>query len=168
MPALPAVPKTLKVAAIWSDGINTDIVTRWYMQYTGSAPSSTQLNSMCGAMADDIATHFDYATIDALARARDRPYERYRGGGRRPRRPRRHQHERTEPDRRRAGDLLRDRPALQGRSPAWLLAIRQLGRALEPSALGGDVPRERADEHRSSLRRPGGRGVVGWRHAAAR
>jgi len=70
MPALPAVPKTLKVAAIWSDGINTDIVTRWYMQYTGSAPSSTQLNSMCGAMADDIATHFDYATVDALTLGR--------------------------------------------------------------------------------------------------
>jgi hypothetical protein len=70
MPALPDVAKVVKIAAIWSDGVNTDIVTRWYEQYTGSAPSSTQLNSFCSDVHADIQGDFSYATSDALTLGR--------------------------------------------------------------------------------------------------
>ena len=66
MPALPDVPKTIKVAAIWSDGVNTDIVTRWYETYTGSAPSSSQLTTFCGDVHTAIATNLGYATSEVL------------------------------------------------------------------------------------------------------
>lgn len=50
MPALPDVAKVLKVAMIWSDGVNTDIVTRFYISYGGSAPSSAELDTFCDSV----------------------------------------------------------------------------------------------------------------------
>ncbi len=61
MPALPDVAKVLKVAVIWSDGINTDIVTRFYLQYTGAAPSAAELNTFCIAVKDQVVTNFNFA-----------------------------------------------------------------------------------------------------------
>lgn len=49
MPPLPDVPGVVKLAFIFSDGINTDIVSRFYVSYAGSAPSSGQLNTFCTA-----------------------------------------------------------------------------------------------------------------------
>ncbi len=48
MPALPVVPKVIKTAFIFSDGVNTDIVSRVYLQYSGTPPSSTELNTFAG------------------------------------------------------------------------------------------------------------------------
>lgn len=70
MPALPNVAKCLKIAAIWSNGINTDIVTRWYMTYTGSAASAPELNTFCGSVATSIDDDFGYATSDTLTLGR--------------------------------------------------------------------------------------------------
>jgi hypothetical protein len=47
MPPLPSIAKVLKVAFTWTDGVNTDIVTRFYISYSGSAPSPADLNNFC-------------------------------------------------------------------------------------------------------------------------
>lgn len=70
MPALPDVAKVVKIAAIWSDGINTDIVTRWYEQYTGAAPSAAALNDFCAAVAGGLNSDFAYATSEVLTLGR--------------------------------------------------------------------------------------------------
>jgi hypothetical protein len=44
VPALPVVPKVIKTAFIFSDGINTDIVSRVYLEYSGSPPTSSDLS----------------------------------------------------------------------------------------------------------------------------
>jgi len=44
MPPLPDVAKVVKVACIFSDGVNTDIVSRFYLSYSGSAGSAAALN----------------------------------------------------------------------------------------------------------------------------
>jgi hypothetical protein len=56
MPALPDVDKVLKVALIWSDGINTDIVTRFYIRYSGSAPGASDLATMAGSLYSEAAS----------------------------------------------------------------------------------------------------------------
>ena len=60
------MPKVLKVAAIWSDGENTDIVTRWYTQYAGAAPSSDELNTFCSGVKDLISANLNYAVNEAI------------------------------------------------------------------------------------------------------
>lgn len=45
MAALPNVSKVVKVALVMEDGINTDIVTRFYIRYSGSAPSPADLDT---------------------------------------------------------------------------------------------------------------------------
>lgn len=47
MPALPSVPKVLKVACIFADDVNTDIVSRFYIAYGGAAPGAPELNTFC-------------------------------------------------------------------------------------------------------------------------
>ena len=43
------MPKVVKLAFIFSDGINTDIVSRMYIGYAGSAPDAAALNGFCTA-----------------------------------------------------------------------------------------------------------------------
>nr|CRY97188.1 hypothetical protein [uncultured prokaryote] len=43
MPALPDVPKVLKVDFKFTYGSDTDVLTRQYWEYTGTAPTSTEL-----------------------------------------------------------------------------------------------------------------------------
>lgn len=50
MPPLANVPKVIKVALVASDEINTDIVTRFYIRYTGSAPSAADLDTFADAI----------------------------------------------------------------------------------------------------------------------
>jgi hypothetical protein len=50
MPPLPNVPKVVKCAVVLTDSINTDIVTRFYMRYTGSAPSAADLDAFATAV----------------------------------------------------------------------------------------------------------------------
>lgn len=45
MPPLPNVPKVVKVALRFTDGINVDIITRFYIQYSGTAPGNTDLDT---------------------------------------------------------------------------------------------------------------------------
>jgi hypothetical protein len=57
MPALPDVAKVIKVALVFSDGLNDDIVTRFYLQYSGTAPGATELNTFCSDVDGQFAAH---------------------------------------------------------------------------------------------------------------
>jgi hypothetical protein len=61
MPALPSVPSTIRVALSGTDSGNSDVATRFYMTYTGSAPSVAQLDTWCTAIGTawntDMASH---------------------------------------------------------------------------------------------------------------
>jgi hypothetical protein len=50
MPALPAVPKVIRVALIHSYGEDNDVVTRFFVSYSGTAPTAAQLNTYAAAM----------------------------------------------------------------------------------------------------------------------
>lgn len=50
MPPLPNVPKVIKCALRFSDGVNTDVITRFYLRYSGSAPSSLELTEYAGTI----------------------------------------------------------------------------------------------------------------------
>ena len=69
MAPLPDVAKVVKVALVWSDGINTDIVTRFYLRYSGAAPAPADLDAFGGAVhtawTSNLAgaTHEDYNLI---------------------------------------------------------------------------------------------------------
>jgi hypothetical protein len=52
VPPLPAVAKVIKTDLIWSDEVNTDIVTRFFAEYSGSAPSDADLDGWCASLAD--------------------------------------------------------------------------------------------------------------------
>lgn len=43
----------IKLAFIFSDGVNTDIVSRFYLHYAGAAPDAAALNASCALWADD-------------------------------------------------------------------------------------------------------------------
>lgn len=51
MPPLPAAAKVVRVALVGERGGDSDVVTRHYIQYSGSAPTAAQLNTFCGAVA---------------------------------------------------------------------------------------------------------------------
>lgn len=70
MPALPAVPKVLKVACIFSDGSNTDIVSRFYLQYSGTAPSAAELNTFCSDVKTAAASTLLHAVNQAYTLGR--------------------------------------------------------------------------------------------------
>ena len=55
MAPLPDVPKVVKVAVILSDSINTDIVTRFYLRYSGSAPDSAALDTFAATVKSEWA-----------------------------------------------------------------------------------------------------------------
>lgn len=57
MPALPNVSKVIKCALRFTDGINTDIITRFYLRYSGSAPNSTELSDWATAVREAFATN---------------------------------------------------------------------------------------------------------------
>jgi hypothetical protein len=56
MPPLPDVPKVIKTALIFTDGINVDIVTRFYLEYSGAAPGSDDLDTYAQAVKDEFET----------------------------------------------------------------------------------------------------------------
>lgn len=56
------MPGVVKLAFIFSDGINTDIVSRFYVSYAGAAPSAGQLNTFCS----DAHGHFVASCIADL------------------------------------------------------------------------------------------------------
>lgn len=70
MPALPVVPKVIKAAFIFSDGVNTDIVSRFYIQYAGSAPSAPELNTQCTQWDTDWGATLAHATNEAYVLGR--------------------------------------------------------------------------------------------------
>lgn len=47
MPPLPAVPKVLRVTQRMQFGSDLDLLSRCFLQYSGSAPSPTQLDDFC-------------------------------------------------------------------------------------------------------------------------
>lgn len=49
MAVLPNVAKTVRVAMIHSYGSDTDVVTRFFIRYSGTAPSSAQLDTFCAS-----------------------------------------------------------------------------------------------------------------------
>lgn len=51
MPPLPDVPSTLRVAISGSDAGNVDVATRFYIFYSGTAPTVTQLDAFCTSVA---------------------------------------------------------------------------------------------------------------------
>lgn len=50
MPALPNVAAVLRVQLQGHVGIDADWITRFYLSYTGTAPTSAQLNSLAGVI----------------------------------------------------------------------------------------------------------------------
>jgi len=67
MPALPSVPKGLKVVVHFDDHVNLNIISRMFMQYTGSAPDNAALDTFCHSLYDDWVTSMiglSGATID--------------------------------------------------------------------------------------------------------
>jgi hypothetical protein len=50
MAILPNVSKVLRVSMIHLYGSDTDVVTRFFYRYTGTAPSPTDLNTFCAAV----------------------------------------------------------------------------------------------------------------------
>jgi hypothetical protein len=50
MPALPPVPKVLRVVAKISDGSDLNTINRFFFQYDGGAPTAAQLLTLAGAM----------------------------------------------------------------------------------------------------------------------
>lgn len=70
MPALPSVPKVVKVACIFADDVNTDIVTRFYIQYGGSAPDSAALNAFCDAIQGSFGATLAHAMNQAFTLGR--------------------------------------------------------------------------------------------------
>lgn len=70
MPALPDVAKVVKVALIWSDGQNTDIVTRFYIRYSGSAGTAEALSSFCTDVKGAWDTQFTASTNEAITLGR--------------------------------------------------------------------------------------------------
>lgn len=56
MPALPVVPKTLRVALQFASSLESQpIVTRFFTTYTGSAPAVADLDTFCGAVGSAVA-----------------------------------------------------------------------------------------------------------------
>lgn len=62
MAPLPSVAKVLKIALIWTDGVNDDIVSRFFVRYSGVAPTGANL----ATFGVDIGTAYD-AHLAALA-----------------------------------------------------------------------------------------------------
>jgi hypothetical protein len=50
MPALPAVPKTLKIALSVIDSVNRQLLTRFFLTYTGTSPTATEMNAFCASV----------------------------------------------------------------------------------------------------------------------
>lgn len=67
MPALPDVSKVLKVALIFTDGINTDIVTRFYIQYSGSAPGNADADAYASSVHAEFASSLAADMNEALS-----------------------------------------------------------------------------------------------------
>lgn len=57
MPPLPVVAKTVKVACVGTVGGDVDIVSRFYIAYTGTAPAPSDLNTFCTAVASSWSSH---------------------------------------------------------------------------------------------------------------
>lgn len=70
MPALPSVPGVLKVAVIFADDVNTDIVSRFYIKYGGTAPSATELNNFCDAVQGHAGSTILHAVNEAYTLGR--------------------------------------------------------------------------------------------------
>ena len=51
MPALPAVPKVVRVVCKQTLQDDLDVINRFYLQYSGTAPTATQLNTFANAVA---------------------------------------------------------------------------------------------------------------------
>jgi hypothetical protein len=58
MTALPAVPSVLDVSLKWSYGSDVDVISRFFIQYSGTAPTAGQLDTFCAAVGAEEATEF--------------------------------------------------------------------------------------------------------------
>lgn len=47
MPPLPDVAKVVKIVLKWSDTLNADIITRFFVRYSGTAPTDAELVNFC-------------------------------------------------------------------------------------------------------------------------
>ncbi len=73
MPPLPVVPKVLKLVTHFSGGGDNDILNRWYMSYTGTAPTNGDLDAFCADIDTAMNAHIkplqaasiDYTGSDA-------------------------------------------------------------------------------------------------------
>lgn len=57
MAPLPAVAKVLKIALVWTDGVNDDIVSRFFVRYSGVAPTDSDLATFGGAINTAYSAH---------------------------------------------------------------------------------------------------------------
>lgn len=57
MPALPAVPGVMRFDYLWAYGEDLKAKTRYFINYTGTAPNNTQLNTLCDAVMTDAVTN---------------------------------------------------------------------------------------------------------------
>lgn len=58
MPALPAVSDVLRIQFKWTSSADTDLLTRIYWQYSGTAPTNGQLATMASTLAANMNTDF--------------------------------------------------------------------------------------------------------------
>src|ERR1700757_2261728 len=57
MAALPNVPGVIKVTMKWSSSADADVLCRFFMSYTGTAPTSTQLNTFSASVGTAYSTN---------------------------------------------------------------------------------------------------------------
>jgi hypothetical protein len=57
MPTLPDVSKVVRVSLIASDAADLNVVTRFYISYTGTAPTSANLDSFGSTVANELDSH---------------------------------------------------------------------------------------------------------------
>lgn len=61
MPALPAVPQVIRIAMVGSFSLDLDVVWRFYMAYTGTAPTDANLVTFAGSVGN--AWNTDIASL---------------------------------------------------------------------------------------------------------
>jgi hypothetical protein len=57
MPALPSVPKVLKIVLPFAIETGVNALNRFFMQYTGTAPTPAQLQTFCNSISANAATN---------------------------------------------------------------------------------------------------------------
>jgi hypothetical protein len=67
MPALPAVPKVVRVVCVQTMQEDLNVINRFFMSYSGTAPANTDLTTWCGAIATAWGTDISPLQINNIS-----------------------------------------------------------------------------------------------------